>query len=557
MIADPLNDHACLGRLTDMVRDLVQKRDPAFVDLAEKVGTPEGLILYLRSLPQRDDEGDPNDGPRTDACTPSQRVRLSPIPPNPNCFERSGIFVGVAELLDPEPVRQLKTANTPAGLHTYPVENHTAIHLDPAIPRNALQADLFQSLPAGATFTTREAIDWLLDVAEEPAARDVGGLARVQAAAHAIDALLAGEPIDQRAIDDIAYTCARALREAPMFGAVGVTLWRETVRALGARMPRYAAPIVGPAAPASGLRNKLSLQIGKYTVSPNWDLLGRLGRVGVNVGTDVGLAALQMKLATMGITPPVMSVVEHELNREGLSLGRMAPRAPSLAALALLPKLEARSTASTTAAARAATSPTTLAAPSAAQALRNRWFPTPKESLAEMNLTNQDILALGRDIRSSFRRPFEQQFEAAVARFEQQHGRAPDDAKDFAEIYGSMSPKPTPTDIQWRSYQGDFVHNFGEFEREWQAWYAANSAWSDRLFGVHDTALDYRDRAAKWREQFLALGGTTHAPAPQMPRDTSLFGDVGSAVKTAALVAGGAVVAAVVLPPLLRRSQNS
>jgi hypothetical protein len=596
MIAAPLNDQTCLGHITDTVRELVQKQDPAFVSLAEQVGTTEGLAAHLQAQPQRDDTGDPADGPREDACAPSQRVRLSPIPPDPNCVERAAIYVGVAELIDPEPVRQLKTAMTPGGLHTYPVENRTAVRLDPAIPRNALQADLFRSLPMGVEFELPDAIAWLLDIAEEPAARVIGGLARVRAAAQAIDALLAGVYLDDREIDDIAYTCALALREARAFGAVGIALVRETVRRLGARLPRYAHPIVGPAAPALelGRRNATALKIGKYTITPNWDLLGRLGRVGLNVGTDVGLAALQMKLASMGLSPPVMSVIEHELNREGVTLGRFAPQAPSLAALALLPKLGKKSsTAPAATAARATPAASSLAAPAAARELRNAWVATPGLILSEMNLTNQDILALGRDIRASFRRPFEAQLAAAEARFEKEYGRVPgagisskgpgdhgvglspekdadgrhkrvtlteanafiSSEQDYAKVHSWMSPAPTAADLQWMSYQGNFVHNWGEFEREWQAWYAEHTRWRDRLWGsVRDTALDYRERAKKWREQFLQLGGIANAPAPQMPTQPDFFGSVGPSLKTAALVAGGVVGAAILLPPLLRRS---
>ena len=53
--------------------------------------------------------GHPTDGPRAELCAPSQRVRLSPVPSDPNCVERAAIYVGVAELLEPDAVRQLKT----------------------------------------------------------------------------------------------------------------------------------------------------------------------------------------------------------------------------------------------------------------------------------------------------------------------------------------------------------------------------------------------------------------------------------------------------------------
>ena len=98
MIAAPLNDHTCLGQITDLVRERVQQRDAACVALAEQVHTTDGLVAHLQALPQRNDDGDPDDGPRAESCAPRQRVRLSPIPDDPNCVERAAIYVGVAEL---------------------------------------------------------------------------------------------------------------------------------------------------------------------------------------------------------------------------------------------------------------------------------------------------------------------------------------------------------------------------------------------------------------------------------------------------------------------------
>jgi len=599
MIANPLNDQPCLKQITDIVRDLVQKQDPAFVELAAQVGTVDGLIAHLQSLPQRNDDGDPDDGPRAEACTPTQRVRLAPIPPDPNCVERAAIYIGVAQLLDPEAVRQLKTVKIKGvGLHTYPVENCYAVRLDPAIPRNALNADVFRSLPLGAPFSPHEAIDWLIVIADEPAARAVGGAQRLRAAHEAMYALLAGEILDDRAVDDVAYACALAIREAHYFGSAGRALIREVVRAIGIRMARFAHPVLGPAAPMSEMRNGPTLQVGSYQISPNWDVLGRFGKVGLNIGKDVGLLALQTKLGAWGLTPAVLSVLEHEANREGVTLGPLAPQAPSLAALAFLPSSLGgkKSTASTPtskpAAAVAATAAGSLAAPTAARELRNALIATPGMILAEMDITNQDIMTIGRDIRAAFRRPFEEQLAAAEARFEREYKRIPGagiaskgpgdygvglssqkDAsgrhekvtltaanafistdKDYGLIYSWMQPIPTPPDIQWKTYKGSFVHNWGEFESEWLAWYANNKGLGARMWGgTRDTALDYRKRAQGWREQFLKLGGTANAPAPEMPLDPPWFPSLPN-FKTAALIAAGVLGAAIIVPPLLRRS---
>src|SRR6185436_14857290 len=71
-----------------------------------------------------------------------------------------------------------------------------------------------------------------------------------------------------------------------------------------------------------------TLQVGKYRVSPNYPLLGKLGRVGGHIGYRVGVAALREKLGMLGVGPPVVSALEAELNREGLSLGPLAQPAP-------------------------------------------------------------------------------------------------------------------------------------------------------------------------------------------------------------------------------------
>jgi hypothetical protein len=598
MIAAPLNDHTCLSQITDVVRELVQRRDPAFVALAEQVGTVDALVDHLQSLPQRDDTGDPADGPRADACAPSQRIRLSPVPPDPNCVERAAIFLGVAELLDPQPVRQLKTAMTSIGLHTYPVEDRWAVRLDPRIARNALLADLFQSLPLGIRFSPREAIDWVASIASERAAAEVGGLERVRAAHEAMHALLDGVVLDDRDLDDVAYTCALALQEAVHFGAAGRALIRETIRTVGARL--RPAPAVHPHRP----RSRNALRVGRTKIQPNWKFLGALGRVGARVGVDVGRIALHGQLASIGLTPPVLSILEHEFNREGISLGPLAPQAPSLGALALLSARSSARPKSGPAAASpgdtAAVAASSLAAAPTTRELRNAIIATPGMILGEMKITDTDIKAIGRDIRESFRRPFEREREQAEARFVREFGRIPGAGKpssgpgdhgvglspdkdetgrhrrveltaanaylsaddDFEKIHSWMSPLPTAADMRVQSYQGEFVHQWGEFERAWQAWFAENEGLGARMWGgTRDTALDYRSRAKKWREQLLALGGVAHAPAPEMPTQPSLFSSVGSGfkstLKTAAYVAGGVVAAALIVPPLLRRSSSS
>lgn len=113
MIGLPFNDHQCLGAITQILAALVAERDPALVELATQYPTTAALIHYIRSLPQRDDLGDPDDGPKVHACAPPQRVRIGA--PDPNCVERAALFLGIEELNHPEHTRQLATVDTRSG----------------------------------------------------------------------------------------------------------------------------------------------------------------------------------------------------------------------------------------------------------------------------------------------------------------------------------------------------------------------------------------------------------------------------------------------------------
>ena len=63
VIGLPFNDLRCLGSVTEVVAELVTNRDEVLLELAEKYPTTDALAGYIRSLPQRDDDGD--EGRRT------------------------------------------------------------------------------------------------------------------------------------------------------------------------------------------------------------------------------------------------------------------------------------------------------------------------------------------------------------------------------------------------------------------------------------------------------------------------------------------------------------
>lgn len=82
MIENPINDVACLSQVTEVVRELIKLQDPLLIEIAGRFATTRELVEWIRTLPQRDDTGDPNDGPKA-ACTPPQRLRIPA--PDPNC----------------------------------------------------------------------------------------------------------------------------------------------------------------------------------------------------------------------------------------------------------------------------------------------------------------------------------------------------------------------------------------------------------------------------------------------------------------------------------------
>lgn len=84
MIAPPLNDHDCLGPTTDQIVAAIEAKDPAIFDLAQRFTNTDDLAAWFRTLPQRDDNGDPAESPKVHACRPAQRFQLDN--PEPNCF---------------------------------------------------------------------------------------------------------------------------------------------------------------------------------------------------------------------------------------------------------------------------------------------------------------------------------------------------------------------------------------------------------------------------------------------------------------------------------------
>ncbi len=201
--------------------------------------------------------------------------------------------------------------------------------LDPAFQRNALRAAVFKAATRNGrtrvAFTPNQAVDWIATIASEPARRFMNGRARVRNGHRCLCAVLDGRPVRPEDARDVVFVLALAEREARMFGTPGRTIVETTARAVD-RLDRDAV----------GRRNKVELQLGKLHVRPDMRVLSALARVGGRLGYQAGIAALREKVAGFGVTAPLLSEFEHQLNREGLTLGPLATPPPMWGSLAAL-----------------------------------------------------------------------------------------------------------------------------------------------------------------------------------------------------------------------------
>ena len=107
MIIEPVNDRTCLGPVTEFMRRMLAERGPELAALAAQFPTTRAVARWIRSKPQLDDNGNPNEGPKVFACRPPQRLRV--FWESPNCFERSVEYTLLAELIDEAPKRTIAT----------------------------------------------------------------------------------------------------------------------------------------------------------------------------------------------------------------------------------------------------------------------------------------------------------------------------------------------------------------------------------------------------------------------------------------------------------------
>ncbi len=309
MIASPINDHACLAPTTDQVVAEVAAKNPALVDLATRFSTTDDLAAWFRRLPQRDDDGENDDGPKVDACKPPQRLRIPAT--DPNCVERAALYLAAGEMIDPKPIRQLATLDTPIGLHTFPVENGAPIILDPRVPQNCLDCGVAAFKQGPVTIEARDAIEWTAQLAEAGAASVRNGPSRVRRARNAMMQLVddGTAPASPEVVEAIGWLLALAEKVARRYGPRALRIVRTTAQAV--------ADLADEAA-ARTHRNMPWLLAAAQFIPPEYR--SALAKIGMNVGANV----LRSKLASHGIGDDMFGLVEEELNREGLTMGALA-----------------------------------------------------------------------------------------------------------------------------------------------------------------------------------------------------------------------------------------
>lgn len=214
-----LNDKECLNQLHDQVMEY--QRQDWVRDLAAQFDSVEQLILWIRSLEQRHDFGDPNDGPRL-PCKISQRARFAPS--DPNCFERLFLFLALALLIDPDLNLTSASLILDEGWHSFPVEMRNgypvAIVLDPIHepPRNTMTYTAWQArnLPPGAQ---RTLAPWFTEVARN-ACIDEGATETYRLSMQALrNALTTGDELEET--EHIDHLLALAYRDAQLWGTPG------------------------------------------------------------------------------------------------------------------------------------------------------------------------------------------------------------------------------------------------------------------------------------------------------------------------------------------------
>jgi hypothetical protein len=311
MIGLPYNDLECLEAISEVVRQLVEAQDRVLVDLAKQYPTTGALVQHMRQLPQRDDNGERRDGPRVQECTPTQRLRFGAQ--DPNCVERAALFIGVEELRDPGPIRQLATIDTEIGMHTLPLVYGHPVLLDPRVDAEMAELGLALAAPAPVALTPKQAIDCTVALAKTEAPPVRNGPSTVHRARNAIHRLIDDQSPDRHLVpsevDAMGILLALAERAARRYGPRAVAIVQTTLRAI--------ADVLAVATSQVQPRN-MNFQIGDYHFdTPDW--LDRFASAVHNTGQGIGKVAGRAYLSYLGISPDLVEYFGKNLEEQGLT----------------------------------------------------------------------------------------------------------------------------------------------------------------------------------------------------------------------------------------------
>lgn len=345
------NDTTCLIAASEQAAGLVEQRDPLLVDYARPFHTAQEAYAHIRTLPQRDDEGEPDDGPKVDMCHPVQRLRVPA--PDPNCFERAVLGMILGEMLDPHPVRQLATLEFPWGRHTILLENGYPVVLDPRVSLEEIEKGVADGLASNVPESVEsqivvidepdterptkrakkrnriavdvyDALDFTTQLGEAAVRDHRNGLQRAWLARNAIRNLLETRtpPTDPHTVDSLHWFFQQAEAIARGHGRRALTIVRTTAAAIWDLIEDIIAQ-------QEHQQRNLSFEFGgsHYTI-PGWlaDAAGTVGKIGL----DVGAAYVRPYLLGAGITSEMLNLVEQELNAEGYSLGPLSKQNQSI-----------------------------------------------------------------------------------------------------------------------------------------------------------------------------------------------------------------------------------
>jgi hypothetical protein len=224
------------------------------------------------------------------------------------------LFLGVEEMRDPGPTRQLATIDTPVGMHTFPVVNGRPVVLDPRVTKDCVDCGMALATPGPIAIEPRNAIAWTADMASAGAAefRNGNGPSMMYLARNAIRRLIDRQAVPAEAeIDAIGILFALAERVAQRYGSRALAIVRTTARAIADLLDAVLT------------RRNLSFDVGGYHFdTPKWldDGATAVGKVGL----DLGSLYLRTKLGALGLAPEVIGLLESHLGEEGRTLGTFA-----------------------------------------------------------------------------------------------------------------------------------------------------------------------------------------------------------------------------------------